>query len=230
MTSAWSLVIIEGHRQPPSKLNLLTNVNNSFSYSQLQIQLRKLSHFKLSSVQSTTRFVSVQKLSMKVSSKNKSSQNTTFVEKFYGFSETPFRVPWIHKDTSCANDFTCIQMFNSRITSDALMHSNVSIQIDSQNAFMHFLSSWLIKRNFYVLKTCPNSSPSFKSMYKYPWAPQNSSQKDTISQHPRYCPYTIQTLRWHCNYWPGQLVQSHLSILPMTESRIPNCFTNECLQ
>ena len=124
-----------------SKLNLSTHVNNSFSYSQLQTQLRKLSHFKLSLVQSSNSVRFSQETFYESFFQKQNSQNTTFVEKFYGFSETPFRVPWIHKDTSCANDSTCIQMFNSRITSDALMHSNVSIQIDSQETRPAFRSS-----------------------------------------------------------------------------------------
>ena len=75
--------------------------------------------------------------------------------------------------------------FKCSIPESLLMHSCIQT---SQFRLIHKNASsvsQLIKRNFYVLQTCPHSSPSFKSMYKYPWSLQNRSEKNTISQPPR---------------------------------------------
>ena len=119
---------------------------------------------------------------MKVSSKNKIHRTQLSLKSSMGFRKLHsgfLEFTKIHPVRTIPLAFKC------SIPESLLMHSCIQTSQFRLIHKTHSCVSQLIKRNFYVLQTCPNSSPSFKSMYKYPWSPQNRSQKNTISQHPR---------------------------------------------
>ena len=74
-------------------------------------------------------------------------------------------------------------MFNSRITSDELMHSNVSIQIDFYNAFLRLLHSSrkipMFSRHVKILLQASNLCTNTHDHHK------TVPQKNTISQRTR---------------------------------------------
>ena len=128
------------------------------------------------------RFASVEKLSMKVSSKIKvhrrqllSKSSMNLYKLHSGFLE--FTKIYLVRTIPLA-----FKSSNSRIASNALMHSNVSIQIDSQtHSYGLFAHSGTFRCHQDVSKRCSR----FRIYSQTFIATKTQLPKDTVSPHPR---------------------------------------------
>ena len=144
-----------------------TNSKRRVDYSQLHTQLLTSSHSKLSLVQSSNRFVTVRKLSMKVSHKSKAHRTQLSLKNSAGFWKLHSRF-FEFINTFYAYDSTCIQMFTF-LNYFKCTHAFKRPQFRLiPNACKR---SQLNPELLTVIKTCPKSAPGFASIYKYSWLP-----------------------------------------------------------